>query len=759
MPLYDSYERYRTPLTEADKARLAKAALEEKPEVITDPASENIDFSDAQVDPVVLEYMNIAIEQANQQFEGWPAYPEDSSVANRFPGVDPEGKYSVIDMKFAQRMAQVKANLASRDHDTQVYANSLIHYSDVSADMKEVKEQTISLSKLHRSFTRAAKLCHDPDGRSYLQKFSRAVETYPQIMQMDYYLQGLEYASGVRTGPIPSEVKRFYVDYMQTNLLESRVLEAEQASQIPQEISVEFQNLENKFKQTAFSNPRNWNRHAAEVTADELSLVDVSAAIPPYARATANRVLDPLFNAPERVDNEFTLTRGDYIIVDGKTVREKMYEDYVASGQKPEEFENFYCSNVKKMAGEYVAGALMAGKRVETFVPDKYGRIPDEPTQITKKGYEPSAVTPVIMSGWERFWSKYGFYKEKAKAAEEYQCTLDARERVKSRSVQTQLKLSSVVHPQVKDAFFGEWVERHGHLPASVPNGYNVTGSTMTTLAVCAMLADGHSMEDIFNPDKLVQEKQQMGAEIVDRMMDGDQKWIGEKLFHGQRLLVDFLDQATQKVNVLDEKQLFREDNRILFFAAAAAYDANQERKFCEPEYRAAVEHHSPRNAAAVYNEVDNRVNTIRIYFDYAQSSLASRNLLASGMASGDDIHAAMQALINFEATHKAYIDKNAASPETPMSKLFTIESMAPLRGYNLAVMKKGSYQSILHTLEDPNVQKAVGKGMMTGETQNLMRITVSESSEKCDFKMTSPTKLVEKQTPQPKTPQMGRTK
>ena len=113
-------------------------------------------------------------------------------------------------------------------------------------------------------------------------------------------------------------------------------------------------------------------------------------------------------------------------------VRERMYEDFVAAGNSPQDFYAHFQQNYKTQTNESVAGALMAGKRVEAFIPGKDGRVSDEPMQITKTGYEPSPVNAVTLNAWERFWSKRGFYKEKAKAAVEYQRTMEARERVKS---------------------------------------------------------------------------------------------------------------------------------------------------------------------------------------------------------------------------------------------------------------------------------------------------------------------------------------
>ena len=176
---------------------------------------------------------------------------------------------------------------------------------------------------------------------------------------------------------------------------------------------MEFENLDNKLRQSQFSNPGNWGKTAAEVDLDAIDMGEVEQAVPPYARATADRVIEPLFRGAEALGNgDMALNRGNLIRVDGKTVREKMLEDFEASGCENDEFQAFYQNNLKQTVSEYVAAGLMAGKRVEAFVPDENGHIPAEPVQITKRGYEPASTRKAILNGWERFYSKRGVFKK-----------------------------------------------------------------------------------------------------------------------------------------------------------------------------------------------------------------------------------------------------------------------------------------------------------------------------------------------------------
>lgn len=175
----------------------------------------------------------------------------------------------------------------------------------------------------------------------------------------------------------------------------------------------------------------------AEMAEHADSVVDIDAyasAIPPYAVATAGRVIEPAFREAERV-TEGRLDRGELIIIDGKTVKEKMLEDYTKAQGDMDKFNEFYQKNLRQATSEYTAAALLAGKRVEAFMPDAKGRLPDEPTQIVRTGYEPSALKPEKFNLWQRHFAKRGYYKEKVARQAEYERMMAARERVKENAV------------------------------------------------------------------------------------------------------------------------------------------------------------------------------------------------------------------------------------------------------------------------------------------------------------------------------------
>ncbi len=90
MATYDLYEEYRDPvLTPQEQAVLDEAGTDKE--------------------AVQRAHIRIACRRAQDQLSGLPVLPEDPSMSIRFPGVDPAGKYCVIDMKLAQRLARADA--------------------------------------------------------------------------------------------------------------------------------------------------------------------------------------------------------------------------------------------------------------------------------------------------------------------------------------------------------------------------------------------------------------------------------------------------------------------------------------------------------------------------------------------------------------------------------------------------------------------------------------------------------------------------
>lgn len=748
MQPFDAYEAYRHTFTEEERGRLKLAG-----EKLAKEAEEARAAGETVVEggyrdekgrflpnALTREYARIAADYAQKQFSGWPTMPEDEQTDERLPAVDPVGKYSIIDMEMEERLAKVRAAMASRSPAVRDYAQSLLELERSDDTVRQLRADMDKASMLHRRYARASKLSPDAVTRRYLHEKSCELRVSADVVKYNKYLQGIEYAAGVRTGPVPQEVLDFYSTELHRTLDQDRVLEAADLYAQPREIHVEFENLDNKFQQRDFANPRCWGKKPGEIERTENPRLD--RMVSPYARATAERVLDPLFGRTEDLwgDQDYKanpINRGTHIIIDGKTVREKLLEDFMAiPGSRMRDFDTFYKDNYRQKTGEYVAAALMAGKRVEAFVPDRNGRIPDEPVQITKTGYEPSPLNKVTLNAWQRFASKLGFYKEKVAKAAEYQRMIDARERVKAGNLASALEADVEAGAQRKQ-FFGAQIAA-GTMPEKVPGGFSATRLVLSTVATCAMAEAGYPVEEIFDPTKLTEEKQRVGEAVLRNMTNGNIEWTANTLFSGQRRLVEYLDEAATRLRLTeDERSLFRPENRTLFNVAHTLFDANQECAHCKQEYAAAAMsalpegERTPENGAKLVNEVMDRSNCLAGFFHFARKSLRARCDMADGLLPTSGAIEPLSQVVGFEEGRRELSermwggDPARGEPLRPLSYCATEEELPIVFGRSDLVMyDDATYRHLQDTLDSSmSERKNFGNGLISGWMQKRMKI------------------------------------
>lgn len=774
MALYDMYEQYRRPLDESDRpgmeqAEYAGAKLAADPEQVKVPGGYRHPEKGFTVDPVVKRQMEIAVARAEEQFKGYPAMPEDADIATRFPGIDPVGKYSVIDMKFKQREAAIHSRLEFQSKPVRNYANMLLELRDaldgVGAEFHMTQWSMENMARKHRSVTRASKLCLDPEGRKLLHQEARSLETCKEVAKYDLLLQGIEYAAGVRTGPVPQEVADFYREELHSPL-EMDLVEMARTVDLqhpPEQIRMEFHDLDNKMLQQAFANPHNWGRSMAEVGQMAAELVDVDAAdnvLPPYARATAARTLDPVFARTERFTTG-EVNRGDLIIIDGKTVKEKMFEEYTRSGGVINRFDDFYQKNLSQAANEYVAAGLMAGKRVEVFTPDEQGRIPAQPTQIVKTGYEPSPLKPERFNPWQRFFSKHGFYKEKVARQAEYERMMAARERVQLLNNGHRWEALNGTLPQMKGPFIGAWLREHNRRELDIASSFSVTRSAIHSFSVARMLMEGHTVEDIFDPTKLQAEKAWVGREVIERLQEpGDLEWAGQTVFHGMRLLRDEMDRRMTGVDLSDEKQIFAQT--LTSAIAKVSFDLGQERDHCKEETLAAVEaymraNHMEGEAAEYFGKLHSGSNAASGLFNYAGRVMLHRPLVEGEMAeynSGGSM-GILTELGTFEELKKGFAVAQTARPERGICEHITsIEKLTPLMTADACMAGSETFMGLIDRLEADSAgqfREKLGREITSGRFQQRMRIDNRMDQGEFSFDIAPPEKPgdMELRTPQ----------
>lgn len=700
------------------------------------------------LDPVIEADMKIAVEKAEEQLfqqtlssgtiYATISLPEESSCVDRFPGVDPSLKYSVIEMKFAQRSAAIVGAVQTREPTLKADVENMLERWQVNSNVYPVTNAMVEVSKQHRLMTRASKLCDSPYGRKAFHEKAKALEVSPEVVAYDKLLQGLEYAVGLRPGAIPQELREFYktqlhlpADYLDKLREKERQVGP---TQLPEKLDIAFQDLDGALLCKAYADPENWGRSWEEICslARQTPQETVYATVLPYARATADRVIDPAFSLAEQGTSGM-VNRGDLIIIDGKTVREKMFEEYAASGRPPEKFDSFYEKNLRVAANEYVVAGLMTGKRVEAFIPDREGRIPDQPIPITKSGYEPSPLQPETFNAWQRFFSRHGFYKEKVARQAEYERTMAARERVKLTNQGRQWSAMSGTMPHIKGPFVDGWFREHGMTAERLSSQFSVTRSALHSFSVARMLMAGHSAEDIFDPAKLQAEKAAVGREVIEHLREpADLAWAGNTVFQGMRLLREEMDKRTAGLDLGDEKQLFAQ--KLTSAIAKVSFDLGQERDHCPKEVLSAAAQYMKESgvggdAAKYYDELHTGSNAASALFDYANRIMERRPLIGGGLgplSSGGEGRIFTEMGI-FEEMKKGFSAARAAQPEKGICEYFTsMDKLLPMMTADTVIASSETFASLMEQLETDQtgqLHQKLGKEIMSGRFQQRMRI------------------------------------
>lgn len=505
-----AYEPYRPALTEAEIRELQWA--------VEGPRQREV-------------FKRIAREAAAKQLEGavneWAngrrtregALPEDEEICQRFPEVDPRGKYSEIDMKFARRRQEILTVLQTRDEGVVGSFRSGIFAYPAFTELEERVEQ---LAREQRILTRAAKLCHDDKAAEELLVEAQSYFSKPDVLDLERAYTGMEYLLGIRTGEPPKDVAQFFREQMKLTIDASHIRANSVAGSPAQPIEVRMSNLETRMVQYQFAQPENWGKPPQEFA--QLRPPQADAILELSSEHVAGNVLDALYrNAPDYIP------RTQCILINGKSIEEilreskSLSEDYVVSSRDFREG--------REQANQLIAAALTKGDTVEAFVPDPSGRLPSEPLRLEQKGFEIAHVSPVTLNAWERFWHRFaGLYPEKAARAEEYQKYAEAHERVRHTVAafnkdKTMGKVSAW-SPNTKEAYFDQralpdvsW--RHkpiegGYIPFGMPD------ADWVSLAGLYLFAKGERLETIVDPAKSGLLRKRAGDAVIEMFTGKD---------------------------------------------------------------------------------------------------------------------------------------------------------------------------------------------------------------------------------------------
>ena len=589
--LFEQYAPYRKPLSDGELGQLEQAKSQRSGPVDQALYIHEENHQPYFKDPVLNTYLQIARQRAEQDLQGINT-PVDAALYRKYPGVDPKGKYSGMDMRISQRMERLRAVAATATGATADHLNDfLMAYDSDRGNLGYLKKQVDTASRDLRLYEQGARVCPDPYVSSCMEDYANTkIRENVDFKELSHVITVAEKVAGLNNEPLTREdMETYNRDLRRGFLLDANTPVGNRATHAaPAQVNIDLSQFRNVVQQCQNADPKNWGKgEAAPLDHDPNNSLLNQNRMAHFGSGAAENALDALFRHTENIQGQGNLApdRGSLVIVDGKTIKERMQEHYNNTSNPTKDFQSWYKQNLNRMSGMMVFSALMQGKAVEAYVPDQKGKLPQQPTTITASGYAVNPAKPVTMNAWERLFSKLGFYKEKtaalAKQEKEQQLLQDARQRLRAGYGAAQNERFRPGTKLVKDMFFGEYLRQNNkadlvalHNEQKADSGFRMNRSGPTSACICLMAAQGHDIRDILDPGKLVREKQLAAQMYMDRArMDpdtrqpavdkahrkGDGRWLGSVFFHGTQALrrqMDSLMEGKDLTNAQHRQQL-----------------------------------------------------------------------------------------------------------------------------------------------------------------------------------------------------------
>lgn len=678
--------------------------------------------------------MRIGMDRAEEQLRDWP-YPESQDTFEKFPGIDPRGKVCDVDMGFFERFTRLQATLPSRPPEVREYIGGVLDQlkdrkSTLSQSWTAMTDDCITI----RLINRGAKLAPTAEAsEEMLQDAAKRSTEMASIQRIDGFLNAMEYAAGI-SDKVPDERARNFLDNKLKAPIPAKVEAVRTVSNVtPSTLTVNFQNFDHIMAQQFCSNPENWGKSPKDMPPDLAESIKLLPLIYRYAPATVDRALQPVFEKIEDMPGKQItdyLDRGGLITVDGKTVRSMMEESYKGD---PENFTDWYRENVREMTNRFVSSGLMSGKRVEALIPDAKGKFPKEPVQITKSGYEPSPLKKVTLNAWERYFAKHGHYKAKAAKAAEYQRVMEGREQMRSNCLSGTLAAHAISRNQTENLFFSEYKQELGGRTdvklntMVVDKGiecsahFRLSRSAPVSTCICYLAAQGHSIQDIMNPDKLQVERQAAGKLYMEKAIAKDNNWLGETCFHG-------IEALTKQVReIFSQCDLTNRESTLAVMpeaepALSAMFDSYQEKDGVLEAFYLAAEKEHPGKGVEYANHMCDTATGASNFGDVIKHELSGYMALASPNKT-DTLRPLSQIV---EGAGMREIMKNSSEPD-PLRRidLLTLGTITRAGGLNPSIRDMAKRLN-----KDPAARRAVAHLAYSGQFQDKVHISIGQMLE-----------------------------
>lgn len=365
--------------------------------------------------------MKQAVRDAEMELKNYPVMPEHYGTMLKHPNLDARGYYSELDFEIGARFkrcdtfSQTKGIL-----DKAMYEHVR---GEIETKGAKLKQEVINLSIKHRTLTRAARICDNPEAKEKLKKLADDLKSSKAVKDYNLLITGLEYYAGVHGGKkvMPMECVEALdrcIGY-KTNgeIARPNMGTSGRLRTVPPKMKIEFRDMDKFMQQMMISHPsfkeKMEQRKGKGIITPKDKLFDYT--VTSYSKDACKDTLDALASNMEE--------RMDLLIINGQTLREMIEDKTKNKNPSKEEIENLSC--------EYVNAALRSGGSVEVFTPhiispqNKTYR----PDPVVIEGSKPRER--VTMKFWEIWLAKIGFFKDKYKQYKMQEKMDACRERVR----------------------------------------------------------------------------------------------------------------------------------------------------------------------------------------------------------------------------------------------------------------------------------------------------------------------------------------
>ena len=422
-------------------------------------------------------------------------------------------------------------------------------------------------------------------------------EQYPRELSYNAQTGTLELSDPIEKLPEPQEPSGWQKFWHFFGFYKKEFEDYEAAKQLTEE--------QTHFLRNPYHNSRNENNQAS--ITEDLDMKEKAAQKYDRLISEISAKLDTIYGRTEETSrNDFS--RFDYVMIEGRTLRSIMEEEYLKDWKKPDgtydldrseigkKFNKNAIPEMKKRMAQIILKAQMDGLSVkyaelepadgmivrDLANPANFLRTLEAP-ELLKKPQEVGYMDALRRITNQKVQLDLAAGDGAAKIKKIAECA----QGMETLNFSTHCITIGVTGQKMRWQLLGKWAEKQGKSVGdalkglSTARGFSTDRSCIPSHAIADLLAKGYSIKDIFNPDKLIEEKAEAGENAVQQYLDGkdrnDFQWMAKVNLKASRIILNAIDEGMKNVDFSDNASLFSKENEELFTMAYLLFDLTQE--------------------------------------------------------------------------------------------------------------------------------------------------------------------------------------